>query len=257
MPTTSIVRITYTLQYIPKAFAFPKTPTEHYLQQAIGDIIAIMKDPPKTLTFLSYGDATKNAINQISHILHRSTPQPHLQILPLPPLLPQTQSENIQLQNIPNIPVPAPRVEPFSQPTRVQILQSEPTPPPRLQPYTPPRLDPDPNQWIKKFTKYLKSPQIPKTRKTQAAPWHVQHRLRLPPRNFVQNLRTQAAQHIFANHIFNLSHAFHIYNKQGEKDTIDTLLFGKDSDTWWKSVGNEIGRLANGIDNRVWETNTI
>ena len=32
---------------------------------------------------------------------------------------------------------------------------------------------------------------------------------------------------------------------------------GKDSGTWWKAVGNELGRLANGIDNRVWETNTI
>ena len=56
---TGIVRITYTLKYIPKAFVFLKTTTEDYLQQAIGDIIAIIKDPPKTLPFLSYGDARK------------------------------------------------------------------------------------------------------------------------------------------------------------------------------------------------------
>ena len=31
MPATGIVRITYILQYIPKAFAFPKTTTEDYL----------------------------------------------------------------------------------------------------------------------------------------------------------------------------------------------------------------------------------
>ena len=108
MPTTGIVRITDTLQYIPKAFDFPKTTTEEYLQQAIVYIIEMMKKPPKTLTFLSCGDATKNAINQIAHILHRSTSKPRLQILPLPPLLPQAQSENIQLQNIPSIPVPSP-----------------------------------------------------------------------------------------------------------------------------------------------------
>ena len=32
---------------------------------------------------------------------------------------------------------------------------------------------------------------------------------------------------------------------------------GKYSDTWWKSVGNELGGLANGIDKLVRETNTI
>ena len=93
MPATGILRITDTLQYIPKEFAFPKTTTKYDLQKAIGDMIAITKDPPNTLTFLSYGDATKNVINQISHILKISTSQPRLQILPLPLILPQTQSE--------------------------------------------------------------------------------------------------------------------------------------------------------------------
>ena len=51
MTVTGIVRITDTLQYITKTFALPKTTTEDYLQQAIGDIITIMKDPPKTLPF--------------------------------------------------------------------------------------------------------------------------------------------------------------------------------------------------------------
>ena len=52
MPATGIVRITDTLQYIPKAFVFPKTTTEDYLQQHIGDIIATMKNPPKDTSFL-------------------------------------------------------------------------------------------------------------------------------------------------------------------------------------------------------------
>ena len=42
MPATEILRIHDTLKYILKAFAFPKTTTEDYLQQAIGDIISIM-----------------------------------------------------------------------------------------------------------------------------------------------------------------------------------------------------------------------
>ena len=61
MPATGIVRITDTFQYIQKVFVSPKTTTEDYLQQAIGDMIAITKNPPKTLPFLSYGDATKKS----------------------------------------------------------------------------------------------------------------------------------------------------------------------------------------------------
>ena len=82
-----------------------------------------MKEPPNTLPFLSYGDATKNVINQISHILQKSISQPRLQILPLPPLLPQTQIGNIQLQNITSIPVPTLRVGPVSKPPRVKTYQ--------------------------------------------------------------------------------------------------------------------------------------
>ena len=103
----------------------------------------------------------------------------------------------------------------------------------------------------------MKSPQIPKARKKNEAPRQVQHRLRRSPRNPRKKFSTQAAQHLVANHIFNLPHAFHIYNKQLKEETIDTLLLGKNGDTWWKADGNELGRLANGIENRVRENNTI
>ena len=128
---TSIVRITYTLQYIPKAFTVTKTTTEDYLQQAIGDIISIMKKKLKTLPFLSYGDATKYAIHKIAYILQRITYQPHIQILLLPPMLPQSQNENLQPPKITIIPAPYPRVELVLQPPRVQAQDSEPTSTPR------------------------------------------------------------------------------------------------------------------------------
>ena len=48
MPATGILRIINTLQYIPKAFSFPKKPQDVILQQAIEDIIAIMKNPEDT-----------------------------------------------------------------------------------------------------------------------------------------------------------------------------------------------------------------
>ena len=69
MPATSIVRITGTLQFIPKLFAFQKTGTKYYLEQEIGYIIAIIKDLPNKIPFFSYGDAIKNAINHIAYIL--------------------------------------------------------------------------------------------------------------------------------------------------------------------------------------------
>ena len=128
IPATAIVRITDTLQYIPKSLALPKQITGYYLQQAIWDIIAIMKKPLNILPFLSYVDAKKNAINQISHILHINTSQPRVQILPLLPLLPQTQNETYQDQNTLSIPVAAPRVEPVLQPLTLQLLQTAPLP---------------------------------------------------------------------------------------------------------------------------------
>ena len=132
IPTTDIVRITDSLKYIPKAFVFPKTTAEDYLQHATGDIILIIKDPTKTINFLSYGDATKNVMNQIAHILQRSTDQHSLKILPLPPMLPHTQNQNIPPQKIASTPASSLRVEPFVQPPRVQEIPSSPTSTPRL-----------------------------------------------------------------------------------------------------------------------------
>ena len=80
-----------------------------------------MIDPPKTLPLLSYGDVTKNTINQISHTFQRSTDQPRINFLPLPPILPQSQNENLQPPEINSIPALSPMVEPVLQPLRVKI----------------------------------------------------------------------------------------------------------------------------------------
>ena len=120
MPATSIVRITDTLQYTPKAFASPNT--EDFLQQAIRDIIAITKKPPNTLPFFSFGDTTKmrsirfptscteaylNHVNKFypcRHCYHRLG----------------VKIFNFRIS--PSIPVPAPRVQPVLQPPRVKLL---------------------------------------------------------------------------------------------------------------------------------------
>ena len=108
-----------------------------------------------------------------------------------------------------------------------------------------------------KTAKDKKTPHILKARKTQAAPRKVQNQLHRSLRNVGKKFSTQAEQQLVDNHLFKLPHAYHIYKKQGIKEAIDTVLMGGDSDTWWKAVGNELGRLANGIDNHIRATNTI
>ena len=152
MPSNGLVRISNNLQYILKTFAFPKTTTEEYLQQAIGDIIAFMKYPLKKVLLLYYGVATRNAINQISHILHRSTSQPRLQIYPYHQCYHRLRVK-ISYFKISQHTSTISEGKPLFKPPRVQKLQSSPTPPPRLQPYTSPSLDPHKNPWIKKSTK--------------------------------------------------------------------------------------------------------
>ena len=78
MPATGIIIITYTLKYIPKAFAFPKTTTEDCLQRAIEDIIAIMKDPPKTLPYLSYFMQKKCNQLYFPHFVNNHRSAPHI-----------------------------------------------------------------------------------------------------------------------------------------------------------------------------------
>ena len=76
MPATGSVRYTDTLKFIPATFKSLKTTAEDYLRQSVVDMIASLQDPPKTLPFLTYGDATKTSVTKIAHLLKRSVPQP-------------------------------------------------------------------------------------------------------------------------------------------------------------------------------------
>ena len=128
IPTTGIVHITDTLQYIPNSFDFPNTTTEYYLQQAIGYIISIIQDP--WINFLYWPTGIKNnLINHIVRLLQKSTDRSHLQILSLPPMVPQSQKQDLSPPNITNTPAPYPRLVLVFQPPRVQILTTAPTSP--------------------------------------------------------------------------------------------------------------------------------
>ena len=107
MPVTGGIHVTDRLQYITNKFPFPKTTTEDDLRQAVVDIIVTLNPAPDTLPFLSYGDAAKNAVNQISRLFYCSTQQPHLPTLLLPPMLPPTPSKPTSLTAL-TVPLPAP-----------------------------------------------------------------------------------------------------------------------------------------------------
>ena len=107
MPSTGSVRYTYTLQFIPSTFKFPETTAEDYLRQSVGDILALLQDTPKTLTFLAYGDDTKNAITKIAHLLQRSVTQPRLPLITETPLGPRTTQPVSELLRLPTV-LPSP-----------------------------------------------------------------------------------------------------------------------------------------------------
>ena len=111
--------------------------------------------------------------------------------------------------------------------------------------------------WLKKLQHIRRYPRFSKPGKHKHRPDKFNTNYASPPHNFGTNFRTQSEQNLVANHLFELPPVFRIYNNQGEKETIDTLLMGGDRNTWWEAVGNELGRLANGIDNRVRATNMI
>ena len=50
---------------------------------------------------------------------------------------------------------------------------------------------------------------------------------------------------------------FHIFDEKGQKMTIDQLVRGKDGGQWNRGLENELGRLSNGISNRVTGSKTI
>ena len=133
MPTTGPVRYTDTLQFIPATFKFPETTAEDYLCQYVGDNLALLQDPPKTLPFLAYGDDTKNSITKIAHLIQRSVTQPRLPIIPSTPMGPLTKQPVSSLPRLPPVlpsPVDSPRVQPTVPVPRVQNYAPVlPTPP--------------------------------------------------------------------------------------------------------------------------------
>ena len=94
MPTTSIDRNVDTVAFFPAATTFPKTETEDYLRQSIGDILAVLSKPKIQLPFLTNGETTTSAVESIAKLLQRKIPC-------APPVIPTTDPDPTPEQTIP------------------------------------------------------------------------------------------------------------------------------------------------------------
>ena len=274
LPSTARERDVDTLKFFPKTVAFPEISTEDYLKQAASDILSILKDPPSSLPYLAYGDATNNAIVHIATLLGRAVPPPQLPAATAPvvtlPAHPPTRMQQqahpprVQLPTHPprvqnpatQLPEHLPRVQLPTHPPRVQNSANPPrvqNPPvgPKTTPVMVPR-SPLPSVQKKKLAPRAALPRVPSSK--HAMPTRYS---RLQRRSAFHNtpLREQSLQHVRALQTFRLQ-VNHIYNEAGSKETIDTLLNGANGPTWVTSLSNEFGRLAQGFGNTVG-TDTI
>ena len=83
----------------------------------------------------------------------------------------------------------------------------------------------------------------------------IANRSRLMTHSQGTNYCRLALQHIHADHLFAQYHANHIFDVNGKKQNIDTLL-RTDPTVWQPSMLNELGRLSQGIGD-VKGTDTI
>ena len=167
-------------------------------------------------------------INQISYILHRSTSQLGLQLLSLPPLLPQPQSDSEYPQHT------STRSEGGTFFATSEGANNS------VNNYTTSNATASHITCIGSISKSIDqknykvfevSSDSQSQENTGGAP--VSSTPFTPiPTQLQKTFCTQEAQHLVANHLFNLPHHFQIFNKQGGKETIDNLLLVMDSDTW-------------------------
>ena len=285
-PTTGKTRDTDTVEFFPKEIPFPKTTSEDFLIQAATDILTLLQGPNQTLPILQYGDTTKNALVQLSQLLNRAAPAP-----PVPPS-PSPVSPSVVFS--PTIhpvvqPTSPPAKRPFQVPPSAHRATNPPTTqpptptpaPPRVQPTPPPRVQPIPLPRVnKQYQPILFPPTIPQ----QKSPYFntvpmfyniptprrqtllpvgrsrlIQPPIQAPRFHYNQgtNFRRFAIQHVQAMHLFSKPSVNHVYDENGKRQTIDTLLKGTMKETWKIGLSNELGRLAQGVGTRVDGTDTI
>ena len=242
-----------TVEFFPHQIPIPSFTTESLLRQTAVDMVSLLQDPPALTPALQYGDATQNALLQIATLLNRAVEVPPLPL-------------------VPDHPVPLPRVQ------ALPVIQNRHAPAPRVQ-VTPtaPVLELPARSISKSFPKqthrhpikpieYATYPPAPMPRFKSPVYPPPRRPILKPLSNRYSTLQGTPYRQLALQHISTITierrmqtqlAMNHIFNEDGKKETMDSLLKGKDSKIWWNALGNELGRLAQGIGNRVIATDTI
>ena len=226
MPTTSSVCNMDTLTLFPTATLFPKTKTEYYLRQSVGDILAIPSKPKTQLPFLTYGGTKTSAVESIAKILQLATPH-------APPVTPTPETTPT-----PELTIPVPKQLPIHVHTISPTMSTVPVKLKRVPIFIPTR----PPVQIQRVP--LKSPgetNIPSIKAMPPQPvrpsldiWIHEPRLR----------------QIHAEAVFQLviqEHLNHLYHPvTGQCETYGKLKL-RHPKFWITSMSHELGRLASGV----------
>ena len=252
-PKNAVVQDHDTVTFVPHVIPVPEVDLKDFLRQAVGDIVTLLRHPPTSARLgLDEGDKTRNALLELSTIFKTMEPLPPSAP---PPSLPPSQSTPhplpLSVAPSPTVPAaPSPRV---AQP----LLPSPPAPAvPRVlkkkQTLVPlglgfPKTPPSTLSLHQFLTKHAPPPMRQSIIKQR-------YNLRSRPSNY----KARAATYLLAQHIFDLQPMVnHIYDANGKRETVDTLINGTDSAHWTKSLSNEFGRLAQGNQHGVRATDTI
>ena len=251
-PKNSVVQDHDTVTFVPHVIPVPELDLKDFLRQAVGDIVTLLRHPPTSARLgLDEGDKTHNALLEVSTIFNTMEPLPQAPTPSIPvPASPATIS--IPSSSVP--PAPPPRVLTPPDTPRPSPPASTPSPrvPKKQLPLVPLGLgfpkSPPSNFSLHQFlTKHAPPPMRQSIIKQR-------YNLRSRPSNF----RSRAATYLLAQHIFELQPMInHIYNAEGKRETVDTLINGDNGDRWTKSLSNEFGRLAQGNKHGVKATDTM
>ena len=283
MPATAREKDADTVEFFPHKISFPVETTDSCLRQAATDIVDLLRKRKPSYPSLQYGDEVKNALSQIATLLNRvpaaaAAPpttvvpppnQPPLVVHPPrvqpthPPRVPPLQMRRTRVPRHPNPPpaVAPPRVQIPLAPPMVQQPMPQlnrlpmPQPMPMPMPMPVPMPVPMPTYQYAGFHRQP-IPVAPPPLQVPLPPMQRNRYFPMQGTNFRQHslfcLTTLPDLLQPKFHSVN-----HIFDEFGKKQSMDKLLNGPDKDIWWKAIGNEFGRLAQGIGSRVLSTDTI
>ena len=225
-PRTRTTRIFDTVTFIPNSIPFPEAKLHDFLIQAALDIIKLLTQPPSTTTpTLKAGDPVRNALLKLATQLERTESFPNP--VAISPRVPEKMVHSKQ-QHIHD--VPSPRVKTPASP--IIINQNN-----TLQPIFTLLIHNNQPKNVRFNNKKQHKYDLRSNTKHDPTTFqrYNRHAMRKTTRTPFNKLILQylAVQKIFKHTVNN------IYNANGKKETIDTVLRGNNQNTWEKGLDNE------------------